>query len=159
MTDQRTPALAMAGRLINLVRAGEMDTATGSLSMLSYAGPAHRERLRQVLAILIEAIAAMVTGKAGSMETSGLFAVDLRREDESAVDIDSLDPPVRAVIRAILAQVNDHPEDAAYQIGFAVAGGRQATVEAVVLALRWTVNAVENCEDIGLPTPEWLMAG
>jgi hypothetical protein len=148
----------MAGRLINLVRVGELDTAVGSLSMLSYAGPAHRERLRQVLATLIEAIATMVTGKADSMDIGGAFAVDLRREDESAVDIDSLDPPVRAVIRAILAQVNDHPEDADDQIGFAVAGGRQASVEAVVLALRWTINAMENCEDVGLPTPEWLMA-
>jgi hypothetical protein len=148
----------MAGRLISLVRTGELDAVVGSLSMLSYAGPAHRERLRQILATLIEAIATMVTGKADSMDMTGAFTVDLRRDDQSAVGIDSLDPPVRAIIRAILAQVNDHPEDADDQIGFAVAGGRQATIEAVVLALRWTVNAMENCELVGLPTPEWLIA-
>lgn len=158
MRDQRTQTRAMAGRLIGLVRAGELDTAVGSLNMLSYAGPAHRERLRQILATFIEAIAAMVTDKADSMDMEGAFAVDLRRPDESVVDIDSLDPHVRATIRAILAQVNEHPEDADDQIGFAVAGGRQATVEAVVLALSWTVNAVESCEDNGIPTPEWLIA-
>ncbi len=148
----------MAGQLINLVRAGELDTVVGSLNMLSYAGPAHRERLRLILASLIEAIGTMVTDKADSMEMSGAFAIDLRRADESAVDIDSLDPPVRATIRAILAQVNEHPDDAADQVDFAVAGGPQATVEVVVLALRWTVEAVESCEDHGLPTPEWLIA-
>jgi hypothetical protein len=158
MRDQRTQAREMAGRLINLVRTGQLDTAVGSLNMLSYAGPAHRERLRLILAALIEGIAAMVIDKAGYLRMSGSFAVDLRRDDESVVDIDSLDPPVRATIRAILAQVNEHPEDAADQISFAVAGGRQATVEAVVLALRWTVNAVESCEDNGLPTPDWLVA-
>jgi hypothetical protein len=28
----------------------------------------------------------------------------------------------------------------------------------VVLALRWTVNAVESCQNHGVPTPKWLLA-
>jgi hypothetical protein len=72
------------------------------------------------------------------------------------VEIDELDPPVRATIRALLAAVNEHPEDAADQIALAVAGGLQATAEVVVLALRWTVNAVESCAETGVPLPDWL---
>lgn len=87
---------------------------------------------------------------------SGMFAVDLRRPDGSEVDIDALDPPVRATIRALLAHVNGYPEDAADQIALAVAGGVRGTAEAVVLALRWAVNAVESCTESGVPLPEWL---
>lgn len=157
MKDQRTQARVAAGRLINLARAGRLDTVVGSLNMLSYAGLEHRERLRQILAALIETIAAIVLGKAGSLELSGDFAADLRGPDQSTVDIDSLAPPVRAIIRAILAEVNEHPRDAADQIALAVAGGQQATVEVVVLALRWAVDAVESCAGNEVPMPEWLI--
>jgi hypothetical protein len=63
---------------------------------------------------------------------------------------------VRATIRALLAHVNGYPEDGATQIDLAVAGGVQGTAEAVVLALRWAVNAVESCAESGVPLPDWL---
>lgn len=144
------------GRLVNLVRDGEVDAVVGSLSLLSYADPAQRERLRQILATLIEVTSSLLLRHSEPAADSGMFALDLRRPDGSEVDIDSLDPPVRATIRALLAHVNGYPEDADVQIDLAVAGGVRGTAEAVVLALRWTVNAVESCTENGVPLPDWL---
>lgn len=146
------------GRLVNLARDGEVDAVVGSLSLLSYAEPAQRDRLRQILSTLIEATASLLLRHAEPSPDSGMFAVDLRRPDGSEVDIDALDPPVRATIRALLAHVNGFPEDGADQIELAVAGGVRGTAEAVVLALRWAVNAVESCAESGVPLPDWLRA-
>jgi hypothetical protein len=147
---------ATVARLVNLARDGEVDAVVCSLSLLSYADPAQRDRLRQILATLIEATASMLLRYAEPSPDNDMFAVDLCRPDGSAVQIDDLDPPVRATIRALLAAVNEHPEDTADQIALAVAGGLQATAEVVVLALRWTVNAVESCAESGVPLPDWL---
>lgn len=144
------------GRLVNLARDGEIDAVVGSLSLLSYSDPGQRERLKQILATLIETSSSLLLRHAKPDADSGMFAVDLRRPDGSEVDIDALDPPVRATIRALLAHVNGYPEDAADQIALAVAGGVRGTAEAVVLALRWAVNAVESCTESGVPLPEWL---
>jgi hypothetical protein len=147
-------ARATAGRLVMLARAGEWDAVTGSLSLLSYAGGRRQERLRLVLRELIDASALMVVGRAEAMGLSGTVSADLRRGDESAVDIDGIDPPVRALIRAMLAAVNGYPEDATDQVALALAGGQRASVEVVVLALKWTVSALEWSADD--TRPEWL---
>jgi hypothetical protein len=145
-------------RLVNLARAGEVDAVAGSLSLLSYADPAQRDRLRRILATLIEATALLLLRHAEPAPDNGMFAVDLRQPDGSTVDIDALDPPTRATIRALLAAVNGSPEDAAEQVALAVAGGVRGTAEAVVMALRWAVNAVESCAESGVPLPDWLLS-
>lgn len=147
---------AMAGRLVRLARDGELDAVVCSLSLLGYANTGQRERMGQLLSTLIETTSALLLRHAEPSPEFGMFGVDLRRPDGSTVDIDALDPPVRATIRALLAHVNGHPEDAGEQIGLAVAGGDRATAEAVVLALRWTVNAVDSCTESGVELPDWL---
>jgi hypothetical protein len=144
------------GRLVNLARDGEVDAVVGSLSLLSYSDPEQRKRLRQILTTLIDTTSSLLLEHAEPSADNGMFAVDLRRPDGSEVEIDSLDPPVRATIRALLAYVNGSPEDGDAQIDLAVAGGVRGTAEAVVLALRWAVNAVESCAESGVPLPEWL---
>jgi hypothetical protein len=152
--DPLQEARATAGRLVQLARAGELDAVTGSLSLLSFAGQRQQVRLQLILGALIEACSLMLVGRANAMGVSGTFAADLRGDDDSVVDIDGLDPPVRATVRALLAQVNGCPQDAADQVELALAGGRRAGVEVIVLALRWTVTALEWCADGA--RPEWL---
>jgi hypothetical protein len=152
----RSDAQATVGRLVNLARDGDLDAVVGSLTLLGYADPGQRDRLRQVLATLIEATAALLLLHAEPSPDYGMFGVDLRSQDGSSVHIDELDPPVRATIRALLAAVNGHPEDAADQVALAVSGSTLATAEAVVMALRWTVNAVDSCTESGVPLPDWL---
>ena len=152
----RSDARATVGRLVNLARDGDLDAVVGSLTLLGYADSGPRDRLGQVLATLIDATASLLVLHAEPSPDFGMFGVDLRTQDGSSVQIDELDPPVRATIRALLAAVNGHPEDAAAQIALAVSAGTQATAEAVVMALRWTVNAVESCMESGVPLPDWL---
>lgn len=156
MADTREQARITARRLITLARAGEHRAVAGSLGLLTYADDQHHERLRHILGALIEATAAMTLDRAGPVGPDAAFIIDLRCPDQSIVDIDDLDPPVRAVVRALLAEINMHPEDAADQLSLAVAGDTCATVDAVVLALLWTVNALQWCEDNDVPAPDWL---
>jgi hypothetical protein len=149
--DPWLEARVTAGRLVALARAGELDAVTGSLNLLSFAG---RHRLRLILDALIEASASMLIRKAGSMGAHGTFTADIRGHDESALDIDGIDPPVRATIRALLAAVNGCPQDAAEQVTLAVAGGQRATVQVITLAIRWTVNAMDCVGDDA--RPDWL---
>jgi hypothetical protein len=143
-----------AGRLVTLARDGELDAVAGSLTLLTFAGRRQNERLRLILGALIEASAAMLIRRAGAMGMNGTFGADLRGADETTVDIDRLDPPVRATVRALLAQVNGCPDDATDQVALALAGDQQACVQVVVLALQWTLNALEWCADDA--RPEWL---
>jgi len=146
------------GRLVNLARDGKLGAVVGSLALLGYADTDERTRLRELLTALIEVTATLLRQHAEPSSELNMFGADLRRPDGSPVDIDELDPPVRATIRALLAQVNGHPEDATVQISLAVAGDERATADAVVLALRWTVNAVESCAESGVPLPDWLVS-
>ncbi|HEU5470764.1 MAG TPA: hypothetical protein VFV67_08925 [Actinophytocola sp.] len=152
--DPRQEARSTAGRLVTLARSGQLDAVTGALTLLSFAGRRQAERLRLILGALIEALATMLIWRAGAMGMSGAFGADLRGPDESAVDIDHLDPPVRATVRALLAQVNGCPQDADDQVVLALSGGAKANVQVIVLALKWTVNALEWCEADA--QPEWL---
>ncbi|HET9142759.1 hypothetical protein [Actinophytocola sp.] len=152
--DPRQEARRTAGRLVTLTRAGQLDAVTGSLTLLSFAGRRQEQRLRLILGALIEALAVMLMRRAHTMGVRGTFGADLRRADESAVDIDRLAPPVRATVRALLAAVNGCPQDADDQVALALAGGATANVQVIVLALKWTANALEWCEDEA--RPDWL---
>jgi hypothetical protein len=74
------------------------------------------------------------------------------------VDIDELQPEVRAVVRALLAEVNQHPEDTAYQLRLAIAGEPEALVDGIILILMWTVSAMLWCKEHDEPAPGWLAA-
>lgn len=156
MPDTRQQARTTARRLITWARAGEHRAVAGSLGLLTYGDDQHQDRLRHILTALVEATALMTLNRAGPVGPNAAFVIDLRCDDQSTVDIDDLDPPVRAVVRALLAEINMHPEDTADQISLAIAGDSCATVDAVVLSLLWTVNALEWCEDNHVPAPEWL---
>ena len=84
------------------------------------------------------------------------IVLDLRRIDGSTVDIDELRPEVRAVVRALLAEVNEHGEDTSIQLGLALDGAGDGLIDGVTLVLLWTVSAMSWCEDHDEPAPGWL---
>lgn len=147
----------MVGQLVNLARSGELDMVAGSLSLMIYSGFGSRDRLRQILATLVEATGTMVRARAAALGLSGVISADLRRPDQSEVDIDVITPPMRATIRALLAEVNGCPADAADQVALAVAGDDRSTVDVIVLALGWTAEAVDSCAGCGVSPPQWLL--
>ena len=147
---------ATIGQLIALVRAGKVDTVVGSLGLLGFTAEVHRARLRDMLGTLIEAIALMVLRRTEQLGGDGPFGVDLRREDGSGLDIDAVRPPVRATIRALLAEVNGNRADMWDQLDLVLAGGGQAWAEAVVVALGWAAAGLEWCERNEIAAPGWL---
>jgi hypothetical protein len=155
--DRRERARTTARLLVNLARIGDLDGVSRIVRLLADPDYPQLERLRQVLTELLSAAGAMVlrqTGGGPGTETA--IVLDLRRADGSTVDIDALRPEVRAVVRALLAEINDHHEDSSVQISFALAGEPQGLVDGVTLVLLWTVSAMNWCQEHDEPAPGWL---
>nr|WP_157529448.1 hypothetical protein [Kibdelosporangium sp. MJ126-NF4]CTQ96809.1 hypothetical protein [Kibdelosporangium sp. MJ126-NF4] len=111
----------------------------------------------QIVGELISAAVQMVELRAGEVPAHTLFAVDIRDDTDHAVAIDHLDPPLRATIRALLAELNGHPDDARFQLELALRDiDLESTLEVVVHALLWTIGMLEWCEEQGVDAPDWL---
>jgi hypothetical protein len=112
---------------------------------------------RKVVGQLVAATAQMMLLRVRKAPDDVTYAVDLRGEDEFAVPIDELTPPLRATVRALLAELNGRPQEADFQLELAL---RQetasATLDVVVHVLLWIIGLLEWCEEQGRPAPEWL---
>lgn len=151
--DTQARARGTARQLVNLTRFGDLDTV--SLMVRLLADPGQRTQLRQVLQELLRAAAAMVLRQVDD-DPGGTIVLDLRRTDGSTVDIDQLRPEVRALVRALLAEAHQHPEDTEAQISLALAGEPVGLTEGTTMVLMWTVSALSWCETHDEPTPGWL---
>ena len=154
--DTRAQARGTARQLVNLTRFGDLDTV--SLMVRLLADPGQRTQLRQVLSELLRASAAMVLRQIGGDDPTSAIVLDLRRADGSTVDIDQLRPEVRAMVRALLAEAHEHPEDTETQVSLALAGEPAGLTEGITMVLMWTVSALHWCEAHDEPTPGWLDA-
>jgi hypothetical protein len=149
-------ARTMARLLVNLVRIGDLGEVSRIVRGLAEPTGAQRVRLRQMLTELLSAATAMVLRQAGGIGPEAAIVVDLRRVDGSTVDIDELRPEVRAVVRAFLAEVNEHSEDTVVQLALALQGEPDGLVDGILLVLLWTVSAMTWCEEHDEPAPRWL---
>jgi hypothetical protein len=154
--DSRERARTTARLLVRLARIGDLKGVSRVVRLLADPGHAQPERLRQMLSELLSAAGTMVLRQTGGHGSETAVVLDLRRVDGSTVDIDQLRPEVRAVVRALLAEVNEHPEDTSQQISFALEGEPEGLVDGVTLALLWTVSAMNWCEEHDEPAPRWL---
>ena len=154
--DIQTQARGTARQLVNQTRIGDLDTV--SLMVRLLADPGQRSQLRVVLAELLRASAAMVLRQVGDDDPDCSIVLDLRRADGSTVDIDSLRPEVRAMVRALLAEAHGHAEDTDAQVDLALAGTPTGLTEGITMVLMWTVSALRWCESNDEPTPAWLDA-
>ncbi|WP_156892989.1 hypothetical protein [Actinokineospora enzanensis] len=147
----------VARRLVAVTRGGDLDPRGPSGALDVLAGPDHRDRLAAVLRELVVATADMMLCRAESTGPDKAFVLDLRDDEGAPVRVDTLDPPVRALVRALLAQLNGRPEDVDYQLELAMREDpRFDPVDVLVLALLWTVGSIEWCERHDAPTPGWL---
>jgi len=72
------------------------------------------------------------------------------------VDINDLRPEVRAIIRALLAEIYGNREDITDQISLALRGSSSGLIDGITVVLMWTVSAMAWCEANQEPAPEWL---
>lgn len=151
----RTRARARA--LVVMARDGDTPGLVDALGRLAGEQAAGGPEVHQVVGELISAAVQMVVLRSGETPAHTLFAVDIRDDEDQAVVIDQLDPPLRATIRCLLAELNGHPEEARFQLGLALRDiDLEATLEVVVHALLWTIGLLEWCEEQGVDAPDWL---
>jgi hypothetical protein len=148
---------ARARALVTMARDGDTAGLVEALDQLIVEQVDGGPGPHQIVGELISAAVQMVSMRAGATPAQTLFAVDIRDDGDHAVAIDHLDPPLRATIRALLAELNGHPDDARFQLELALRDiDMEATLEVVVHALLWTIGMLEWCEDEGVDAPDWL---
>ena len=152
--DSETQARDTARLLVNLAEDGELRTVSETVRTMTE--PGHRMRLGLMLRQLLSASATMIRKQVGAAGDSDAIVLDLRKPDGSVVDINALAPEVRAVVRALLAELYGHPDDLTDQISFALRGRPEGLIDGITVILMWTVSALAWCEDNDEPAPNWL---
>jgi len=113
-------ARAAAHELVRCARDGDPDGLVETLYAVVEQGDPVGDHVRPVLAELNRVSATAVHDRAAPVTSDTLFGVDLRDEDDQRLDVDELSPPTRAAVRALLAELNDEPDDVVFQLDLAV---------------------------------------
>lgn len=142
------PPQSVAHQLVQCVMTADSDGLTTALeTVVDQPGEELKPYVREVVAELIKVATAAVRHSAGPLRGRAAFAVDLRDDENGSVGIDELEPPVRATIRAMLAELNGSADDAALQLDLAVRQVDQGTgLETVRRALTMTVGLIQWSE-------------
>jgi len=141
-------AQATAHQLVHCVLESDSDGLTETLeTVVAHPDNQLRSYVREVVGELINVATAAVRSSAGQFFGNAAFAVDLRDDANDRVGIDELDPPVRATIRAMLAELNGASEDASFQLDLAVRGvDRRSGLDTVRRALTMTIGLLHWSE-------------
>jgi hypothetical protein len=145
---------------VHVARDGDTDSVFHALRRLTEdsAGDGCPHAItREIVGQLVAATAQMMLLRVGAPPEEVTYAVDLRDDEEFAVPIDELTPPLRGTVRALLAELNGRPEDAGFQLELALSEQTvSTTLDVLVHTLLWTIGMLEWCETEGRPAPEWL---
>jgi len=143
MRSDDPEAQATAHQLVHCVLEADSDGLTETLETVAdHPADELRPYVREVVAELINVATSAVRESVARAPLPGhaAYAVDLRDDEDDRVPIDELDPPVRATIRAMLAELNGSPDDASFQLDLAVRGvDRRTGLDTVRRALTMTV--------------------
>jgi hypothetical protein len=147
MQSEDPEAQATAHQLVHCVLEADSDGLTETLeTVIAHPTDELRPYVREVVAELINVATAAVRSTTAQFQNAA-FAVDLRDDTNDRVGIDDLDPPVRATIRAMLAELNNSPDDASFQLDLAVRGvDRRTGLETVRRALTMTIGLLHWSE-------------
>jgi hypothetical protein len=153
MRSEDPEAQATAHQLVHCVLEADSDGLTETLeTVVDQPAAELRPYVREVVAELINVATAAVRNSTGPLQGKAAFAVDLRDDANDQVGIDELEPPVRATIRAMLAELNGSPEDASFQLDLAVRGvDRRTGLDTVRRALTMTIGLLHWSEQSELP--------
>jgi hypothetical protein len=148
MQSDDSEAQATAHQLVHCVLEADSDGLTETLeTVVDHPTDELRPYVREVVAELINVATSAVRHTAGRHYDNAAFAVDLRDDANDKVGIDELDPPVRATIRAMLAELNGAPDDAVFQLDLAVRGvDRRTGLDTVRRALTMTIGLLHWSE-------------
>lgn len=147
MADESGPR-ADAYRLLGLVNGARTTDVAVAIDELVEPIAADSEQLRGVVTELVCLAARTVVRLAGDrIPTTKTYAIELQDPRRGLVTVDDLDPPMRALVRALLAELAGHPRDRADQITLALAcGDPHVLADLLYLALLWTLDLIGRAE-------------
>lgn len=148
MRSEDPEAQATAHQLVHCVLEADPVGLTETLdTVAAHPDGELRPYVREIVAELINVATTAVRDSAGPLRDRAAFAIDLRDDDNDRVGIDDLEPPVRATIRAMLAELNGSPDDASFQLDLAVRGVDHRTgLDTVRRALTMTIGLLHWSE-------------
>ncbi|MCP2261745.1 hypothetical protein LX15_005471 [Streptoalloteichus tenebrarius] len=154
----RRSVLDVAAVMVAAARRGELDTAVEALLRLrDDQGRIPRADLRLLLAVLVRYAGQLLSGIAGDAAGPDTDPNEARLQllDENGpVPVDRVAPPDRTILRAVLAAMHGHPEDADLHISIAVDNAeRQHFSHLIGRAVELASGAVVEAERRRLPIP------
>ncbi|WP_133849537.1 hypothetical protein [Labedaea rhizosphaerae] len=143
MRDERAQAMATVCALIDEIDHGSDESVAATVDRLT--APEHAALLRAVVDELLQLSAAAVHAIAGEPGPDATYMLDLCDAEGVPTDIDRVDPPQRAVIRALLARLAGHEDDVAAQLDMALAtADRKDAADVLSTALVWAMDTLSR---------------
>ncbi|PRX47207.1 hypothetical protein B0I33_106308 [Prauserella shujinwangii] len=132
---------SLTDRMLTVTRHNDLGVLAGLLGGLVGRRAPQRHLFEPVLFELVAIIVHALRRRADPAATGSqdaMYAVDVLDEADAAVAIDEVQPALRAVLRAVLAALNDDLADARFQVGLVTADPDPlARLDAVFHALLW----------------------
>lgn len=154
--DRQQRVLAMAGHALALVRRQDHDGLLAELADFVSVSPDGHDDLRTLISVLVHECAAMVSTFTRNTTAGEPIKVQALDRESRRVPIDALDPPVRTMIRVMLAAGYGDPVAADEQLDLALReAGAQELIKLLSLGLTWTVQLVQECSRRGVEIVEW----
>ncbi|WP_277068755.1 hypothetical protein [Saccharomonospora viridis] len=130
----------LAERLTDATRHDDVDTLAALLASIVDRNAVLAEFYEPVLAKFVVDVARTLRYRFGDEDADNVFTVDLMDGQENPVAIDELDPALRAVLRAVLAQLNGDDDDARFQLSLVEADPEPLSrLDALWHVLLWSV--------------------
>jgi len=150
---------SQARYLVSVMDRGDNESVVLELAKLTAERAGGGRQSHLIVCELVEALATMLRTASGppwpETPNYGLELTD--DDDDRRIAIDETSPQVRASVRALLARLNDHNDDALFQVELALREDSfQATLEVFTHVLLWTIGALKWCDANKMPRPQWL---
>jgi hypothetical protein len=147
-----------ARQLVSVMRRNDDESMVLEMARLT-ADRANGGRESHLIACeLIAALSQMMLTAAGpEQDEERSYGLELTGDDNDQLDIDQTSPPIRASVRALLAELNGHSEETLFQVDLALRENSfKATIEVLAHVVLWTIGMLEWCDTKGIPRPRWL---
>ncbi|MBV9844360.1 MAG: hypothetical protein JOZ47_04740 [Kutzneria sp.] len=142
---------------VHRLRIDDPRGAVVSLQVLYAADELGANASRRAADALVCAAAEMLQSLTGRAGDRGEPVMRLADSSGVEVPIDHVDPPLRAVYRALLAEVNHDRIGARFQLDLLFDQNRLADKSTALLhLLLWASGLAEDCDQCQVPVPTWL---
>jgi len=149
-----------ASQLVGVMRRNDDESMVLEMARLTADRTNGGRESHLIACELIAALSQMMLTAAGPEEQDDAnrsYGLELTGDDDGQLDIDQTSPPIRAAVRALLAELNGHTEETLFQVELALRENSfKATIEVLAHVVLWTIGMLEWCDANGVPRPQWL---